>query len=103
MVTSCSHEHTIDGEGTEETLKEQQEKLWKTLTPQSLHTMRSRLTPFLLMNSRGCHHPIEKEKDLMVLPTPPCPLPAFCLWENLAKDKFNQKSEKMQKRRETVK
>ena len=91
------------GEGTEEMLKEQQEKLWQMLTPQSLHTMRSRLTPFLLMNSRGCHHPIEKEKDLTALSIPPRPLPAFCLWENLAKDKFNQKSVKMQKQRETVK
>ena len=73
------------------------------LTPQSLHTMGSSLRPFLLMNSRGCHHPIGKEQDLTGLPIPSCPLPAFCLWENLAKDKFNQGSEKMQKQRKTVK
>ena len=71
------------------------------LTPQSLHTMGSSLRHFLLMNSRCCHHPIGKEQDLTGLPIPSCPLPAFCLWENLAKDKFNQGSEKMQKQRKS--
>ena len=35
---------------------------------------------------------------------PPCPQPAFCLWKNFSqKIKFNQRSEKMQKQRKTVK